>query len=184
MSHVFLLHVFLCYLQFKANDFTPRTPATYDYHCSLSVGHLAKESSVTYGVTGASPLNELHNFHVVNQLPQDIMHVLLEGVIPFELTLLLNHFVTDRKYFTIAELNDLLTSFSFTHQEAKDRPSPIKQQVCAGSASLSQSGKYKYSVSKYSIWITCLHTFVFHFAVCCLLVLYLYVFVCLIEPGI
>ena len=41
---------------------------------------LGKEDSVTYGVKFSSSLNDLDNFHVIEQLPQDIMHVLVEGV--------------------------------------------------------------------------------------------------------
>lgn len=129
-------------LQFRSSDFTSRTPASYDYHCLLCEnGPLAKESSTIYGVTGQSPLNQLSNFHVVNQLPQDIMHVLLEGVIPYEITLMLTYFVTDQAYFSIAELNDRLASFPFTQQEARDKPSPIKPQICTSQGGhLNQSG--------------------------------------------
>ena len=37
-------------LQFKNADFTPRTPETYDYHCTLLT---ESESSTTYGITAA-----------------------------------------------------------------------------------------------------------------------------------
>ena len=53
-------------------------------------GPLAEQDSVTYGVNFTSPLNDLKYFHVANfQLPQDIMHVMLEGVIPYEMKLML-----------------------------------------------------------------------------------------------
>ena len=129
------------FVQIKASDFTQWTPETYDYHCSLCDGPLAKEFSTMYGVTSESPLNELDHFHVVDQLPQDIMHVLLEGVIPYELTLILVYFVTGRRYFSIIQLSDCITKFSFAHQEAKDKPSPIKPQICTSQgASLNQTG--------------------------------------------
>ena len=114
------------FLQFKARDFTTRTPETYDYHCALLDGPLSYEDSVTYGVNALSPLNDIDNFHVINQLPQDIMHVLLEGVIPYELVHMLTYFVVNRKYFKIDQLNDRITCFAYSNQEAKDKPSPIK----------------------------------------------------------
>lgn len=83
----------LDFLQFKARDFTVRTPQTYEYHCALLDGPLSYEDSVTYGVNAMSPLNDIDNFHVVNQLPQDIMHILLEGVISYELVQMLICFV-------------------------------------------------------------------------------------------
>uniref|UniRef100_A0A1X7UU26 Uncharacterized protein n=1 Tax=Amphimedon queenslandica TaxID=400682 RepID=A0A1X7UU26_AMPQE len=67
-------------------EFTLRTPALYDYQCSLLSGPIATEDSVTYGLNCQSHLNDIDNFHVANmQLPQDIMHVLFEEVILFEM---------------------------------------------------------------------------------------------------
>ena len=63
------------------------------------------QDSVTYGVLYSSPLNKISNFHVVEQLPQDIMHVLLEGVIPYELTLMLDNFICEKGYLTLVQLN-------------------------------------------------------------------------------
>lgn len=55
------------HMQFKSSQFVPRTPETYDYHCSLLCGAFAKENSTTYGVNYVSPLNKICNFHVVRQ---------------------------------------------------------------------------------------------------------------------
>lgn len=125
-------------------DFTSRTPESYNYHCLLLDGPLQKEHSVTYGVNFPSPLNRLACFHVVEQLPQDIMHVLLEGVVPYELLLMLTVFVTDKKYLSLDTLNDRILCFSYSSQEAKDRPSPIKPVVFTPSKNtrLSQSCEF------------------------------------------
>ena len=90
------------------------TLESYNYHCSLLEGPLVHEDSVTYGVLYASCLNEINHFHVVGQLPQDIMHILLEGVIPYEVTLMLTDFVIDRKYLSPSQLNNL-NSVLFIH---------------------------------------------------------------------
>lgn len=127
-------------MQFNAREFTPRTPETYNYHCSLLEGPLAQDDSITYGVLYSSPLNLLDNFHVVGQLPQDIMHVLLEGIVPMEVTLMLNSFVFEDKYLTITQLNNQIACFSFTRQEAKDKPSPIL--AIQQGVKLSQSGQF------------------------------------------
>ncbi len=101
---------------------------------------MSYEDSVTYGVNAVSPLNEIDNFHVVNQLPQDIMHILLEGVIPYELVQKLTCFVVNRKYFTIDQLNDRIACFAYSNKEANNKPSPIKAQVVSSrGARLSQS---------------------------------------------
>lgn len=124
----------------KARDFTPRTAETYDYHCSLLDGLFGIEDSITYGVNFPSPLNDLHNFHVVNQLPQDVMHLLFEGVVPYELSLMLTCFVLDNKYFTTDFLNGRIESFTYSTQEVKDKPSRIRLR--SGNTSLSQCGEY------------------------------------------
>ena len=68
------------------------------------------------------------------------MHILLEGVLPYELVQMLTCFVVNRKYFTIDQLNDRITCFACSNQEAKDKPLPVKAQVVSSSgASLSQS---------------------------------------------
>lgn len=138
-------------MQFKACEFTP-TPAAYDYHCALiNNGPLQKEDSVTYGVNFASPLNELHHFHVVNQ---DIMHVLLEGVIPYELSLMINSFVKEDKYLSLDELNDRIACYSYSTKEANDKPSPIRQQVfTSGRATVSQSCEL---ITVYVLRVLCL----------------------------
>ena len=60
----------------------------------------------TYGISYRSPLNEIDDFHVANgQLPQDIMHVLFEGVLPKEIKLMLNSFINEQQFFTLDTLN-------------------------------------------------------------------------------
>lgn len=134
-------------LQFKSGDFTPRTPETYNYHCSLLNGSLTKETSTIYGITHNSPLNELSNFHVVDQLPQDVMHILLEGVVPYELALMLASFI-DQKYLVVELFNDRITCFAYSTQEAKNIPSPIKPRLFTShGVSLNQSCELHQDVS-------------------------------------
>ena len=53
-------------------------------------GPLAETDSVTYGINFSSTLNSLAYFHVANnQLPQDVMNILLEGVLPYTMKLTL-----------------------------------------------------------------------------------------------
>lgn len=105
-------------------------------------GPLYKETSITYGINYNSPLNQLKGFHVVDQLPQDIMHVLFEGVIPYELSLMLTKFITDQKYFSLERLNDRIACYAYSTQEAKDIPSPVKAQTStSGGITLAQSCK-------------------------------------------
>lgn len=55
-----------------------------------TAGSYADIDSTTYGINNQSVLNSIPNFHVANgQMPQDIMHILFEGVVPFEIKLML-----------------------------------------------------------------------------------------------
>lgn len=100
-----------------------RRPENHDYHCSLLQGPLATQDSITYGVNRESALNELDGFHVANgQLPQDIMHVLYEGVLPLNIRLMLGKFVLTEKFFSLQELNNRISSFIWGRYEVKNKP--------------------------------------------------------------
>lgn len=134
--------LYISTLQFRAKYFTPRTVETYNYHCTLLDSPLFKEHSVTYGINHCSTLNDIDNFHVVKQMPQDIMHVLLEGVVPYEVKLMLVYFIAERKLFTCELLNDRIDCFPYSNHESKDKPSPIKARgFLFKTGSLSQSCK-------------------------------------------
>lgn len=99
---------------------------------------MAVEDSVTYGINYRSTLNDIETFHVGNsQLPQDVMHVLLEGVIPLEIKHLLGEFINVKHYFSLGFLNDRVRCFTFSPEEARDKPSSIPD-----SGALHQTGTY------------------------------------------
>lgn len=116
---------------------------SYEYHCSLLQGPLASEDSVTYGINYKSPLNKIEDFHAIDQLPQDIMHVLFEGVVPYELRHMLVQFVKN-KFFTVSELNERILSFCYSTHDSGDRPSEINPRIFTSSeATINQSGILK-----------------------------------------
>jgi hypothetical protein len=127
-SHIFIITAVA--FKFRESAFVPRTQASYDYHCSLLDGPLSCEDSVTYGINFRSPLNDLQYFHVADmQLPQDIMHVLFEGVIPYEMKLLLTEFVSHKKYFTISYLNERINCFQYSPDESADKPNSLRDEL-------------------------------------------------------
>jgi len=102
---------------------------------------LAQVDSVTYGLNYRSALNELEDFHVCHfQLPQDMMHILLEGVIPYTMKAMLQSFVCVKRYFTIDNLNKKILNFKFSRSESKCKPSPISSHVLHDDDNISQSG--------------------------------------------
>ncbi len=88
-------------------------------------GPCSSEDSTTYGVNHDSCLNKIFHFNVASlQIPQDVMHVLLEGVLPLNVRLMLGSFINDG-LFTIDELNDHVKSFEYGRVETKTKPKAI-----------------------------------------------------------
>ena len=106
-------------------------------------GPLSAEDSVTYGNNATSPLNSIHNFHVAkSQIPQDVMHVLFEGVLPLETKLMLNSFMGDG-YITLELLNQRVCHFACGRSEAKNIPPKEFQKVnFTGTSKLRLSCKF------------------------------------------
>lgn len=110
---------------FYDSDFVARSKDDHDFQClGLHVEELKKHFSRLYGVTGESILNELKFFHVIGGLAPDIMHDLLEGVLPLVICETLLHCLK-RKYFTITELNQIIANFKYGSHEVIDKPSSI-----------------------------------------------------------
>lgn len=79
------------------------------------------ELSQTYGVKGACPLTEnLNHFHVVTGYPPDIMHDVLEGIVPTELSLCLKDMI-GKSYFTLDVSNRAIRYFNYTFTDKMDR---------------------------------------------------------------
>ncbi len=71
-----------------SSNFETRTKDTHDRH----VKEVKQDPSLSklYGVRGSCPLTDaLQHFHAVTGYPPDILHDLLEGIVPAELCLCL-----------------------------------------------------------------------------------------------
>ena len=102
---------------------------------------MAEADSVTYGICYRSSLNDLIYFHVANnQLPQDVMHVLLEGVIPYTIKYTLQNFITSKKYFTLPFLNDQIACFHYSRSESRNKPAQLKPEALDNDGNLKQTG--------------------------------------------
>ena len=55
-------------------------------------------------------------------MPQDIMHVLCEGVLQLEVHLMLKHFLCVAHYFTLDTLSTRIDNFAYSRTEARNRP--------------------------------------------------------------
>ena len=106
-------------------------------HCSLLD---LPDSSRDYGVNRLSILDEAPYFDLCKCLPHDIMHVILEGVLPLHCKRLLVHCI-DSNYFSLRTLNRLIVEFEYGYSEAKNIPRQLDNDHLKSTESkLSQSG--------------------------------------------
>jgi len=118
----------LCYAKqadiqckFYEHEFVRRTVASYNRDLAALV---TEKKSHVHGVKGPCLLNELPGYHLVNNYSLNIMHILLEGVVPVELGCVLYTLSTVRKYFTLFEFRDRVHFFWSKINVDKDNKPP------------------------------------------------------------
>ena len=74
-------------------------------------------------------------------MPQDLMHILFEGVVPFEIKLMLKTFIYEKRFFDLDLLNSRLSSFKYGRNESRTKPpKDFDRKKIAGDSSLGLSG--------------------------------------------
>jgi hypothetical protein len=120
--------------------FTLRTRAGHNRQCQLI--NQDQGLSKTYGVCRLSVLCNSRYYHVVDGLPGDAMHDVLEGVLPYECKEMLKEFIFKEKYFTLEQLNERMRCYDYGYFNDKNKPSPITIQTLKNeSNNLKQKGK-------------------------------------------
>lgn len=84
--------------------------------------HLSDKS---FGVQTECILNQLNYFNFLDSPSVDIMHDLLEGVVPYEIKLVLQKLIS-LKCFDLDLINQRIQAHNFGYLESKNRPSPIR----------------------------------------------------------
>ena len=99
--------------------------------------------STTYGVNRRSVLHNVKYFDACKCFPEDVMHILLEGVVPYETKFLLKFLIDDERCMTLKELNSRLESFDYGYMNTKNKPSPIgRDTINSADTKLKQSGNF------------------------------------------
>ena len=98
--------------------FKLRTKQNYNHQVNLvqQDATLATDFGIRYKSSFISG-----SFHVVDGLPPDIMHDMLEGVVPLEMSLVLKSLI-DKGYFTLDDLNHTLESWNYGPLDKADKP--------------------------------------------------------------
>ena len=97
-----------------------RTKETHSYHLQ-AIQENSSISTTTYGVAGKCALSDLDYFNVITCFPPDIMHDVLEGVIPLLLKLLLLTFHS-QNIVSIQTFNAELEHFEFGRNDKAAKP--------------------------------------------------------------
>ncbi|KAL2086106.1 hypothetical protein ACEWY4_017165 [Coilia grayii] len=108
---------------FCEEDFVLRTTEGHAYHLESVTDH---ERATLYGVQARCPLNELDYFDVTQGFPPDVMHDILEGVMPLVVKLVLRE-AREEKHITLHEFNDKLKHMCFGKNDTQNRPVPITE---------------------------------------------------------
>jgi len=84
----------------------------------------------TYGINRRSMLVDFPAFDLIQQTPQDIMHIILEGVAPMEIKCVLKHLVLSGQM-ELDMFNSAIQSFPFSAVDVRDKPCPISVSTLA-----------------------------------------------------
>lgn len=118
--------------QFRDTHFIERTNVNYDQSCRTLEGEMTRETksywSKMFGINSRSCLNSLDNFDIIQCLTHDPMHVLLEGLLPYEMSLLLTHCIDMKKYFSLNWLNSQIDSYPYSLATSCSKPEPIQRK--------------------------------------------------------
>jgi hypothetical protein len=130
-------------LHYFAEQFVVRNLALHREQCDRLLDDNIDERerqnrSKIYGVNYLSVLDEVRHFDICRCFPQDIMHIIFEGVLNTQIKLLLGHVLLETGV-TIDDINRFLDSFDF-QTSAGDRPAHLERsRVVAAESKLNQS---------------------------------------------
>lgn len=110
--------------------------------------NVQNDLKTTYGLTTRSSLCQLPTFDVTQQLPQDIMHTLLEGVVQYEVRLVLLHYIQSSQT-SLSEINGAILSHEYGYSEISDKPIPLRDTVFHGD----ERYKLKYNAAKARLFL-------------------------------
>lgn len=115
--------------KFEEDDFLLRSKELHDYHIKNLEEHeeLYQHFSEEYGINKRSILLDVSYFDVTEQLPQDVMHIILEGSMSRTLYFVIHYFLNNR-ICSLEEINTFILNFQYGYSELKDKPVAITME--------------------------------------------------------
>ncbi|CAF3420737.1 unnamed protein product [Rotaria socialis] len=102
-----------------------RTTESYD----IQIRHVEKVPSdkSMYGINEASTLSFISSFHPITSLPPDLMHDVLEGVMP-KLTSCLLHSMMSSRLCISSKICQMINKFTYGNNDKRNRPLALKEK--------------------------------------------------------
>ena len=82
------------------------------------------------GVKRKSALMDLGSYSMTESLTVDPMHDIFEGVVPYDVKLILHYIIYVLKLITLADLNDRIKNFNYGFYDKKNKPCPVSLDKC------------------------------------------------------
>ncbi len=92
-----------------------------------------------WGIKEGSALSNIQDFPLSQCLVHDPMHVLTEGIVPYEMALMLYSFVYCKNYFSLAYLNAQMENFAFSYLDSSHKSEKIDQKQLATDKKIKQT---------------------------------------------
>ena len=113
----------------------------YDQQC-IAIETSDVNISSHFGINVRSILNQSRYFHVIEGLPGDAMHDVLEGLLQYEVEELLKYTINEQQFFTLDNLNQCIQNFDYGFPNVSNKPCVISSTTLnSNTNSLKQRGK-------------------------------------------
>ena len=112
-------------LIYSEENMQMRDKDSHDLHVQQAEQH---ETVHVQGVKRGCILNSCASFHILRNFSLDVMHDLLEGVVQYEIKLVLSYLISDREppLMTLNHLNQEIASYNYGSTDKSNKPSQIK----------------------------------------------------------
>ncbi|XP_071810939.1 uncharacterized protein [Apostichopus japonicus] len=84
-----------------------------------------QDTRIVQGIKFDSIFNELEYFHVCSGLPPCLGHDLFEGVLNYDVALILAYFIKQKKWLTYTDLNRRIMQFKYLGSDRHNQPSKV-----------------------------------------------------------
>ncbi len=111
----------------RSGSFVRRSKEIHESHVKLA----QQTNSPSFGVKKECVFTKhLEHFCVTSGYPPDILHNLLEGLVPIELAQCLS-FLVSKKYFTVETLNKSIATFPYTGTDKTNKPHVMPHNIAS-----------------------------------------------------